>query len=92
VLAIIGIILTIIYIIWLGRLIEFGVKTATRIAVASEQSAANTAMLVALVQAQLKPPPSLPAEEIGLSAVERELNNTPRPSSKWNINPNNFNN
>jgi hypothetical protein len=43
---IIGLILTIIYIVWLNRLIKFGIVTATRIAVASEISAANLAVLV----------------------------------------------
>jgi hypothetical protein len=39
-------IVSIIYMIWLTRLINFGVQTATRIAVATEVSAASVATLV----------------------------------------------
>jgi hypothetical protein len=42
----ISLILTILYVIWLSRLISFGVRTATRIADASEASAASLAVLV----------------------------------------------
>jgi hypothetical protein len=61
----IGFILTIIYIIWLNRLISFGVKTAARIAVATEASAYNTALLVEMAQAR--------ASQLGYDAVAREL-------------------
>ena len=43
---IIAIIVTILYVIWLNRLIKFAVKTATRIAVASEATAANLEFIV----------------------------------------------
>jgi hypothetical protein len=68
---IIGFILTIIYLIWLTSLINFGVKTATRIAIASEATAANMAILVS----KLGPPP-LPqqsASELGFDAVANAL-------------------
>jgi hypothetical protein len=54
--------LTILYMIWLNRLIRFGVRTATRIADACEANARHTAMLVAVVKAQINPPPPLPTE------------------------------
>jgi hypothetical protein len=68
---IISFIIAIIYFIWLSQLISFGVKTATRIAVASEATAANMAILVA----RLGPPP-LPqqsASELGFDAVANAL-------------------
>ena len=45
-LEILSIILTIIYVIWITRLINFGIETAKRIALASEVSAENLAILV----------------------------------------------
>jgi hypothetical protein len=66
--ALLSFILTIVYVIWLGRLISFGVRTATRIAVATEATAASMALIVSRL-----PPPPLPASDIGYDAVEREL-------------------
>jgi hypothetical protein len=71
--AIIGFIITILYIIWLNKLISFGVKTATRIAIASEASAANTALLVQMAQARSSVPPPLPTSHVGYDVVAREL-------------------
>jgi hypothetical protein len=56
-------ILTIIYVIWLTRLINFGVQTATRIAVATE----TTALSVAALYQTLSPEGNL--EQYLLSAI-----------------------
>jgi hypothetical protein len=63
--SIIAFILAIIYVVWLNRLISFGVKTAMRIATATEASARNTAILVEMAQAR--------AGHLGYDAVAREL-------------------
>jgi low affinity Fe/Cu permease len=63
--ALISFILAIIYVIWLGRLINFGIKTAMRIATATEASARNTAILVEMAHAR--------ASHLGYDAVAREL-------------------
>jgi hypothetical protein len=65
--AVIGFILTIFYVIWLTSLINFGVTTAARIAVATEATAAAMALIVARM------PPPLPASDLGYDAVAREL-------------------
>jgi predicted Na+-dependent transporter len=61
----IGLIITLFYAIWIGNLVKFGVKTATRIAIATEASAHNTALLVEMAQAR--------ASALGFDAVAREL-------------------
>jgi hypothetical protein len=50
----ISLILTIMYIIWLTRLINFGVNTATRIAYATERNADNTALLIQALSPEAK--------------------------------------
>jgi predicted Na+-dependent transporter len=62
---IISLIIGFFYILWLNSLIRFGVKTASRIAVATEASARNTAILVEMAQAR--------ASNLGFDAVAREL-------------------
>jgi hypothetical protein len=68
---IITIVLTLIYIIWLNRLIDFGKKIATRIAIASEITAANTALIVSRLGPAL-PQTDLVAQ-LGYDAVAQEL-------------------
>jgi hypothetical protein len=63
---IIAIILTISYVIWLNRLIRFGVKTAARIAVATEASAKNLEYLAQTLHDR-------EIERLGLGAVEQSL-------------------
>jgi hypothetical protein len=65
---IIGFIIAVIYIIWLNNIISFGFKTATRIAKASEATAANMALLIKMIEARQ-------VSQMGYEAVERELNN-----------------
>jgi hypothetical protein len=71
----ITLILTVIYIIWLSRLISFGVNTATRIAVASETTALTMAALyqtlspeakerAAMALADLRQAPAVPQKPI----------------------------
>jgi hypothetical protein len=62
---IIGLFMALLYFLWLSNLISSGFRLAKRIAVATEASAANTALLVEMAQAR--------ASHLGFEAVAREL-------------------
>jgi hypothetical protein len=63
--AVIGFFMALLYFLWLSNLISSGFRLAKRIAMATEASAANTALLVEMAQAR--------ASHLGYDAVAREL-------------------